>query len=83
MAYPFHLSYFGFAVVAGFGIILVDFFRGKNESFEPTFGLLLLLIGIIFELIDISWRFLGVFSSQILGDQRPLPFLSEPSMPMH
>ncbi|MEQ1533672.1 MAG: hypothetical protein HOO97_11310 [Sideroxydans sp.] len=48
MAYPFHLSYFGFAVVAGFGIILVDFFRGKNESFEPTFGLLLLLIGIIF-----------------------------------
>lgn len=47
LAYPFHLSYFGFAVVAGLGIILVDFFRGKNESFEPKFGLLLFLIGII------------------------------------
>jgi len=47
LASPFHLSYFAFAVLAGLGIILFDFVRGKEESFEPQFGYWSVLLGFV------------------------------------
>ena len=44
---PFHLSYFTFGILAGLGIILFDFVRGKDESFEPQFGYWSLIFGLV------------------------------------
>ena len=47
LASPFHLSYLTFAILVGLGIILFDFVRGKNESFEPQFGYCSLVVGLV------------------------------------
>lgn len=47
LAFNFHLSYFTFAILAGLGIIVFDFVRGKEESFEPQFGYWSVLFGLV------------------------------------
>ncbi|MFY9260371.1 MAG: hypothetical protein WAO71_07690 [Gallionella sp.] len=46
LTYPFHLSYLAFGVLMGLGIIVFDFVRGKEESFEPPLGYLLVVLGL-------------------------------------
>lgn len=47
LASPFQLSYFSFAVLAGFSIVLFDFVRGEEETFEPQYGYLSIVFGFV------------------------------------